>query len=126
VEAMNRKYSASLAIMAALTLSACGSGGDNSQSICQSTKTIAGELAATLELIVADFSGDQNDRLAQSLDDLRNLAPTDTSLDQSKKLLEDSIESLMSDLNAGDPSSASNDVIDMTTAIQSITAACSN
>ena len=123
---MNRKYSASLAIMAALTLSACGSGGDNSQSICQSTKTIAGELAATLELIVADFSGDQNDRLAQSLDDLRNLAPTDTSLDQSKKLLEDSIESLMSDLNAGDPSSASNDVIDMTTAIQSITAACSN
>lgn len=123
---MNRKRSASLAIVAALALSACGGGGDNSQSICQSTKTIAGDLAATLDLIVADFSNAQNDRLAQSLDDLRNLTPSDASLNESKKLLEDSIQSLMSDLNAGDPASASNDVVDMTTAIQSITAACSN
>jgi hypothetical protein len=123
---MNRKHSASLAIAATLALSACGGSSDNSQSVCQSTKTIAGDLVATLGLIVTDFSNANNYRLAQSLDDLRNLKPSDLSVNESKQLLEDSIQSLMSDLNAMDQAAASKDVTDMTTAIQSLTAACAS
>lgn len=123
---MNRKFFASLAVVAVLGLSACGTGGDSRESVCESIKTIATDLAATLELIAADFSNSQNDQLASSLDDLRNLNPSDVSLKESKQLLEDSLESLMSDLNENNSFSASEDVTKMSTAIQSFTAACSN
>lgn len=118
------KFKATLIITSMLftvALSGCGS---ESGSICGSIKSISRDLATSLQALAGDFSSEQNDKLAKSLAELRNLSTDSSAVNQSKILLEKSIEKLMSNLIAGDTYAAAENVNDMTVAIQTLTAAC--
>lgn len=81
-------------------------------------------MVKSLEALSQDFSSKENENLAKSLAQLRDLSSSSNSIGKSKDLLEKSIEDLMSHLIAGDPIAASKNVNDMTVAIQTLTAAC--
>ena len=118
------KIKATLVITSMLftvALSGCGS---ESESICGSIRSISRDLATSLQALASDFSSEQNDKLAKSLAELRNLSTDGSAVNQSKILLEKSIEKLMSNLIAGDTYAAAENVNDMTVAIQTLTAAC--
>lgn len=107
-----------------LVLTGCGSSGTSSASACTEIQPIALDLANVLQSLVTDFSSDYNDQLASSLSDLRGLSDSDPAVAEAIDSLEQSIEALMSDLVGGDIYAASDDVNDMTVAVQSLTAAC--
>jgi hypothetical protein len=112
-----------LVFVSALSLSGCS---NSSDSVCSSIRGISQALESSLGILSENFSASENEKLAQSLSQLRELSAKNNSIGQPKALLEKSIEDLMSNIIARDPNSAAENVNDMTVAIQSINAACEN
>lgn len=102
-------------------LVSCSNGNND---ICNEIKPIAQNISTTLQSIAQNFGNSYNDKLAEDLAKLRKLNSSDASKNSPKLLLENSIQQLMSDLNSSDFMSASRDVDNMTTAIQSLLAVC--
>jgi hypothetical protein len=121
---MKRFTTVIVAISCTLALVSCGGSSNSATSSCSEIQPIAAELAATLGKIATDFSSSENASLATSLAKLRKLNFSDPAISTPLNLLEDSVQSLMSNLLASDSVAASEDVNNMSTAVQSLTAAC--
>ena len=121
---MKRFTTVAVVISCALALVSCGGSSSSATSSCTEIRPIATELATTLGKIASDFSSSENAALATSLAKLRKLNFSDPAISTPLTLLEESLQSLMTDLIASDSEAASNDVNNMSTAVQSLTAAC--
>jgi hypothetical protein len=112
------------AISCTLVLVSCGSSSNNATSSCEEIRPIGTELVTTLQKIVANFDSSENASLATSLAKLRKLNFSDPAINTPLQMLEDSLQALMTDLIADDSAAASNDVNNMSSAVQALTAAC--